>query len=181
MSKMKRLLAFVVAAFLSIAVLPSNALAATNNATDTAYQVYEKARSCIKGGKYIYKNVSGSNTKPFVYLVQSYLWRYNKTCQDHLRYGNQSIDGEYGQRTYDAVWAYQVARKIGKDGQVYKETWKEIASTLYYHQIGSGYDLELFSSRDIGVAYTTCRAGDALPYLCYITQGGQNIICIDIS
>ena len=146
---------------------------------DTAKSVYYSARNCLDNGPYLYKFVSGSNNVEYVKILQSYLWRFSDECRDQLRYGNNCIDGDYGGRTVNAVKVCQKDLNLNQDGEVGSNTWKAISKSLYYHRFGNGYEINLFRARH-NTALCTCRAGDNLPYLCYLTQSDDPVICINL-
>ena len=142
---------------------------------------YTKARTRIENGPYIYKNVSGQ--REFVLVLQSYLWRFSQECRDQLRYGNQSIDGEYGGRTYNTVKVCQKGLGLtgtAVDGEVGSTTWGKIGGSLYYGYGDSDYHILMYRANGLGTALSVVKAGDNLPYLCYLNQSGQEIITINL-
>ena len=144
-------------------------------------QYYTSARACIEQGPYIYRNVSGRTG--YVFVLQSYLWRFSQECRDQLKYGNQSIDGEYGGRTYNAVKVCQQGlglRGADVDGEVGSKTWGKIGGSLYYKYGESDCHILLYRANGLGTALSVVKAGDNLPYLCYLTQSGTEIITLNV-
>lgn len=143
---------------------------------------YTSARTCIEKGPYIYQNVSGQ--REYVLVLQSYLWRFSKECQDQLKYGNQSIDGEYGGRTYNAVKVCQKGLGLSGsnvDGQVGSTTWGKIGGSLYYRYGNGENHILMYRANGLGTALSVVKGGDNLPYLCYLTQSGTEILTINVS
>lgn len=71
---------------------------------------------------------TGDSKPGYTSFLQRFLMCHNSDLASKL--GNNPVDGDYGNKTYNAVYSYQVLKDISPDGVAGINTWTKVAGDL---------------------------------------------------